>query len=78
MTMEEQQAYLVNLERDLNWFEESEEPRERTLMVTIRNGLADIRKRIHERSEWWANEPKLKELESRFEKLLQATTLTKH
>jgi hypothetical protein len=47
-------------------------------MAIIRQGLESVRKRIHENNEWWENEGRLKELESRFERLVQTTTLTKH
>jgi hypothetical protein len=78
MSMEKQRDYLTDLEREINGFEGASEPRERQHAGIIRQGLERVRKRIHEDNEWWGNEPKLKELESRFEKLLQATTLTKH
>ena len=78
MTMKEQQDYLTYLEREINGFQGSPEPRERQQMEIIKQGLERVRERIHKNNEWWENEGKLKELQSRFEKLLQTTTLTKH
>ncbi len=78
MSREQQRDYLTYLEREINGFDGSPEPRERQHMAIIRQGLESVRKRIHENNEWWENEGRLKELESRFERLVQTTTLTKH